>query len=259
MIDRLSNTDNEAAMKFRDNIFILFIIFIWLGALATIQIRSTVDMQRQNAETLDLGKLKDQLDSKIKLGESYKAQITKLENDKEVFIKASSTNAANAQSKMELDYLRLICGLTDITGDGVIITLNDAEGPDVVDADSVMDYIIHDSDILNVVNQLRIGGAQAISINNERIISTSEQVCAGPTIKVNSNRYAVPYEIKAIGDPRELYATLTGSGLIDEMTTLGKRVTITQKEGIEIPKFSNDINGLISKLEVVNNESKKSK
>lgn len=238
-------------MKFKDNFFILFIIYILLGTLATVQIRSTVAMQRQNAETLDLDKLKNQLDSKIQLGESYKAQITKLENDKEAFIKASSNNAVNAESKMELDNLKLICGLTDVMGDGVVITLNDAKEPEAVDHESVMDYIIHDSDILNVVNQLRVGGAQAISINNERIISTSEQVCAGPTIKVNRNRYAVPYEIKAIGDPDVLFKTIKDSGILDEMTTLGKRVTIVHKKGIEIPKFTNDINRLISKLEVV--------
>ncbi len=246
-------------MKFKDNFFILFIIFLLLGTLATIQIRSTVSMKRQNAETLDLNKLNSQLDSRIKLGESYKSQISKLENDIEAFIKASSNNVTNAEPKMELDYLRLICGLTEVTGDGVIITLNDAEEPKMLEGDAVMDYIIHDSDILNVVNQLRVGGAQAISINNERIIATSEQVCAGPTIKVNSNRYAVPYEIKAIGDPDQLYSTLNESGMLDEMSALGKRVTMTQKQGIEIPKFSNDIRGLISKLEVINDESKKNK
>ncbi len=246
-------------MRFKDNFFILLIIFVLFGATVTIQIRSTVGMQRQNAETLNLDKLKGQLDQKVKLGESYKAQIAKLENDKEAFIKASSSNVANAESKMELDNLRLISGLTDVTGDGVIITLNDAEETENTDPDSVMDYIIHDSDILNVVNQLRIGGAQAISINNERIIATSEQVCAGPTIKVNSNRYAVPYEIKAIGDPDEITAAIKESGILDEMIRLGKRVSLKQENGIEIPKFSNDIHGLISKLEVMDSESKKGK
>lgn len=248
-------------MKFKDNLFILFMIFLLLGTLATIQIRSTMGMQRQNAETLDMNKLTGQLDSRIKQGEVYKADIAKLENDMEAFIQASSNNIVNAESKQELDRLRLISGLTDVKGDGVVVTLNDADEADAVKSgdDSVMDYIIHDLDILHVVNHLRMGGAQAIAINNERIISTSEQVCAGPTIKVNSNRYAVPYEIKAIGDSDELYNTLKDSGILDEMTTLGKRVSITREKDIEIPKFSNDISRLISKLEVVDNESKKGK
>lgn len=243
-------------MKFKDNIFILFIIFALFGILVTIQIRSTVGMQRESAEMLDLDRLKSQLDAKIKAGEEYKSQIAKLENDKEAFL-ASPINSVNASSKNELDHLKIISGLTDVTGDGVIITLNDAEKPDP--EKSVMDFIIHDSDILNVVNQLRVAGAQAISINNERIIATSEQLCSGPTIKINNNRYAVPYEIKAIGDSDALYAAMKDSNIVKEMIELKKRVTLKQEKDIEIPKFLNDINGLVSRLEVTGNESKKNK
>ncbi|HEY5584048.1 MAG TPA: DUF881 domain-containing protein [Ruminiclostridium sp.] len=243
-------------MKFKDNVFILFFIFALFGILVTIQIRSTVGMQRASAETLDMGRLKGQLDTRIKAGEDYKSQIAKLENDKEAFLKASSINVANVISKSELDNLKLISGLSDVTGDGVIITLNDAEK---FDSDRVMDFIIHDSDILNVVNQLKIAGAQAISINNERIIATSEQLCSGPTIKINNNRYAVPYEIKAIGDSAALYATMKDNDIVKEMIELKKRVTLTQEKDIVIPKFLNNINGLTSRLEVIDNESKKDK
>lgn len=243
-------------MKFKDNIFILFIIFAFFGAIVTVQVRSTVGLQRESAEALDIDRLKSQLDAKINTGEDYKAQIAKLENDKEAFLKASPINSANAVSKYELDYLRLLSGLADVTGEGVIITLDDAEIPE---SDSVMDYIIHDSDILNVVNQLRLAGAQAISINNERIIATSEQLCAGPTIKINNNRYAVPYEIKAIGDSDALYAAMKDSNIVKEMTELKKRVDLKQEKDIEIPKFLNDINSLISRLEVTDDESKKNK
>jgi len=245
----------DIIMKLKDNVFILLILFALFGTLVTVQIRSTVGVQRESAETLDIDRLKSQLDAKIKTGESYKSQIVKLENDKEAFL-ASPVNNVNAVSKNELDYLKLISGLTDVTGEGVIITLNDAEKPD---SESVMDFIIHDSDILNVVNQLRLAGALAISINNERIIATSEQLCSGPTIKINNNRYAVPYEIKAIGDSDVLYTALKDSIVIKEMIELKKRVTLTQENDIVIPKFSNDINGLIYRLEVKDNESKKDK
>ncbi|MHB8065829.1 MAG: DUF881 domain-containing protein [Ruminiclostridium sp.] len=241
--------------KLKDNFFILLIMFAVLGTLVTVQIRSTVGVQRESAETLDDDRLKSQLDAKIKAGEDYKAQIEKLETDKEAFL-AAPVNSVNAVSKYELDYLRLITGLTDVNGEGIIITLNDSENPDPED---VMDFIIHDLDVLNVVNELRLAGALAISINNERIIATSEQLCSGPTIKINNNRYAVPYEIKAIGDSDVLYKALKDSIVINEMIELKKRVTLTQEKNILIPKFSNDINGLISRLEVKDNESKKNK
>lgn len=239
--------------KIRDEYFILLLAFILLGASITVQIRSTVSVQRQADEILNTDKLKIQLEEKIKIGESYKAQIEKLENEKAAFL-AAPVNDVNNSAKQELEYLKLICGLTDVIGDGVVITLNDAEK---IESDVAMDYIIHDSDIYNVVNQLKIAGALAISINNERIIATSEQICAGPTVKINKNRYAVPYEIKAIGDSDVLYKALKESYIINDMITLNKRVTLTQEKDIVIPKFTNDINSLISRLEVIDDENKK--
>lgn len=235
-------------MKFKDHLFILFILFALFGAIVTIQIRSTVSLQRQSAETLDMDRLKNQLDENIKAANYYESEIKKLENEKEAFLKAYNGSGSNLEAQNELQRLRLISGLTDVKGNGVIITLNDAE---TSDSDDVMDYIIHDSDILNVVNALKIAGAQAISINGERIIATSEQLCAGPTIKINNNRYAVPYEIKAIGDADALYAAMKDSSIINEMIEYKKRVTIKQQNDIVIPKFKNDINSLISRLEVL--------
>jgi uncharacterized protein YlxW (UPF0749 family) len=200
--------------KLKDNLLILFIIFSVFGMLVTVQVRSTVSMQKQSKLALDYDRLKSQLDSQIKASEAYKAQIAELEQKKEDFLKISPGTNTNTGLKNELEYLRIISGLTDVKGDGVVITLNDAKDPD---PESIMDYIIHDIDIVNVVNELRLAGAQAISINNERLMATSEQICAGPTIKINNNRYAVPFEIKAIGDPEKLYTAVKNSEIINDL------------------------------------------
>ena len=244
----------EAIMKVKDNLIILFIIFAVFGMLVTVQIRSTVSMQKQSALTLDYNRLKNQLDTRVKEGEQYKAQIAEMEHKKEDFLKASpGTNSSNSL-KNELDYLKFISGLTDVSGDGVIITLNDAENPDL---QSKMNYIIHDYEVYGIINDLRHAGAQAISINDERLIATSEQICVGPTIKINKNRYAVPFEIKAIGDSDKLYSAMKNSDVVSGLVQYKKRVTVERHSNIVIPKFMNDINGLISKLEVADNESKK--
>lgn len=243
-------------MKLKDHLFILFIIFALFGSLVTIQIRSTVSMQRESAATLNLDRLKEQLDSNIKAGEAYKTRIVEVETKIQAFLEALPETNTNNNVQSQLEYLRLISGQTDVKGEGVIITLNDAEKPD---SDSISDFIIHDSDVLTVVNELRKAGAQAISINNERIMATSEQLCAGPTIKINNNRYAVPYEIKAIGNADKMYVALKESSIMNELVGLKKRVTLKQGKEIIIPKFRNDINSLISRLEVINNETKKNK
>ncbi len=243
-------------LKIKDNAIILLVIFIVLGAIATIQVRSIVNVNKQSTETLNMDRLKKQLEDTIKLGENYKSQITELENKKEAFLVVSPDNAVANTKLLELEELKYLSGLTDVKGPGIIVTLNDAEK--LEDGDNVLDRLIHDKDILHIMNELRVAGAEAISINNERVIATSEQICAGPTIKINSNRYAVPYEIKAIGDPEQLSKALKESSIVAIMLQNKLRVSIEQKEEVQIPKFANDINGLISKLEVINNESKES-
>ena len=64
-------------------------------------------------------------------------------------------------------------------------------------------YIIHDEDLLRVLNELCAAGAEAISINDQRIVATTEVRCAGPTVSVNNVRSAPPYVIKAIGNPKK--------------------------------------------------------
>ena len=243
--------------KLKDDAIILLVIFIILGAVATIQVRSTVSANNQSTETLNMDRLKKQLEDTIKLGESYKSQIEELENKKEAFLVASPDNAVANTKLVELEELKYKTGLTDVKGRGVIVTLNDAEK--LEEGDNVLERLIHDRDVLHVINELRVAGAEAISINNERLIATSEQICAGPTIKINSNRYAVPYEIKAIGDPEQLSKALKESSIYAIMLQNKLRVSIEQNDEIQIPKFTNDINGLISKLEVINNESKENK
>lgn len=100
---------------------------------------------------------------------------------------------------------------------------------------------------------MKKAGAQAISIKGERVVSTSEVVCAGPTILINGNRYAVPYEICAIGDPDLLYDSLMRSERVALMIEDKIRVEIKKSKDIWVPRFSNidNIDKYISGLEAV--------
>lgn len=78
-------------------------------------------------------------------------------------------------------------GLTDVTGPGVILTIADSD----IDSSLVLDasdFLIHDLDLLKVVNELKNAGAEAISINNQRIILTTPIICGGNTININGER-----------------------------------------------------------------------
>ncbi|HEX2926870.1 MAG TPA: DUF881 domain-containing protein, partial [Ruminiclostridium sp.] len=98
--------------------------------------------------------------------------------------------------------------------------------------------------------ELKMAGAQALSVNGERIISTSEQVCAGPQIFINNNRYPVPYEIKAIGDPDKLEKNISESETMASLLECRIRVSITKSRELTISRYIGDISKLISALEV---------
>ena len=102
------------------------------------------------------------------------------------------------------------------------------------------DYIVHDGDLYEIVNSLKNAGAEAISINGQRIVSKSSITCAGNVVLINGEKVGVPYEIKAIGLPSMLYGAVTmPNGYIDWMIDDGVKVDIKpiEKETIVIPKY----------------------
>ena len=97
-------------------------------------------------------------------------------------------------------------------------------------------YIIHDEDLLRVLNELRAAGAEAISVNDQRIVAMSEIRCAGPTISVNNVRSAPPYVIKAIGAPKTLSSALRlRGGVVETFEFWGIQVKIKTVEKLHIP------------------------
>jgi Bacterial protein of unknown function (DUF881). len=129
--------------------------------------------------------------------------------------------------------------------------MQDAQSAD--GTNDIKDYIVHDGDINDILNELRINGAQAISINGERILGTSKLVCAGPTIFLNRNRYPPPYVIKAIGDPDVLYDAVDQLPNVAIMRLYGIRVDIRKEYDMIIEKYQlyESADEWLSTLEVV--------
>ena len=111
----------------------------------------------------------------------------------------------------DLKYNMTISGRTTLEGPGIQIVMYDNMDT-VIEGFDLNDYIIHDVDILNVINDLKIAGAEAISINDQRVISASEIKCGGPIIRINDRSIATPFVIKAIGDPKLLMASVNAPG-----------------------------------------------
>jgi uncharacterized protein YlxW (UPF0749 family) len=119
-------------------------------------------------------------------------KISEYQNKKE------SNNETSELLKEELEQVNKSLGKTDVQGEGIIITINNIEDDDLVVKTKA-------EDLLLIVNQLKNGGAEAISINDERIVNMSDIVSIGAEgdnffIKINGKRILAPYVIKAIGN-----------------------------------------------------------
>ncbi len=103
-------------------------------------------------------------------------------------------------------------GLTALSGPGLVVTLTDApldqDVPDNVD-DNLL--VVHQQDLQAVINALWAGGAEGITLQDQRIIGTTGIKCVGNTVRLHDVPYAPPYVIKAVGDPSELFDALNTS------------------------------------------------
>jgi len=105
--------------------------------------------------------------------------------------------------------LKAMAGELPLVGKGIIVTIEDStiSTTQTKGHDQNL-YIIHDEDLLRVINELRAAGAEALSLNDQRLLATSEVRCAGPTVVVNDTRVAAPFVIKAIGNPQTMESAL---------------------------------------------------
>ncbi len=105
--------------------------------------------------------------------------------------------------KARLEALESLAGFAPLEGEGVIIRVYDAR------KEEGESYIIHDSDLRDIVNELFAAGAIGIQIGGERLIVNSSIRCVGPVILVNHRPIAVdPVVIKAVGNPDILASAL---------------------------------------------------
>lgn len=135
----------------------------------------------------------------------------------------------------ELNKIKLYAGLTTLAGPGVEIVM---ENPPQTHSGAGF-YNIRDEDLLKVINDLRGAGAEAISINDQRILATSEVRQAGNHINVNLTRLSPPYRITAIGNPGALKSSLEiKGGLVEYLAANGTIVEVRQSDNVQVPAYS---------------------
>lgn len=185
-------------------------------------------------------------DAVLKAKEKYDNLYNELEKmeDKLERERTNSTQNNDELSKLEneiKDENKLI-GLTEVTGYGIVVTINDNQTISINDWLGDPNYlIVHDVDIIRIVNELKNAGAEAISINENRIITTSAIECDGNVIKINGEKIGAPFEIKAIGLPESLMSINRIAGYLDYLKNdrhVEVNIQKADKEKITIPKYS---------------------
>lgn len=143
--------------------------------------------------------------------------------------KIDSNEQASELIEKELEQTNLLVGKTAVVGEGIIVTLEDNDEKSIVG-----------SDLRTLVNELKLAGAEAISINDERILNMTEIVDVNDFILINENRIVSPYIVKAIGNQTYLSSALSlkVSGFIDSYQKLGKTVRMTKEKNVRINEYN---------------------
>lgn len=170
--------------------------------------------------------------------EEYETLKEQYEESKEIVeeykTSSSSNDALIASMKSELEKANVLAGLVDVRGEGVVVTLKDSTDTEI----SLEAGLVHDTDLTAIVTELKAAGAEAISINGQRVIATTAIRCVGPTIQVNSVKVASPFYIKAIGNSKYLESALNiKNGVVDSLKAYGIEVQVETNNSITIDKY----------------------
>lgn len=195
---------------------------------------TSIENMREEELRAELGNWKEMYEE---ANAQYEQKSQTLQEYKE---KAESDTETSALVNQELERVNLLLGKTDVEGEGITITMQDT----TTDSEGNILSITND-DLNKIVNELKLAGAEAISINDERIINMSDVFMTNDNtlMLVNGQRIIAPYVIKAIGNQTYLESTLVGKGgSIDELKKQGYDITVEKSNKIKILKYNKEIN-----------------
>lgn len=218
-------------MKITRNIA-LMVVCIILGVMLSLQYKSVnYNQSLASFENMRLDELKNELITMQNQKNSLQERLKELEEENQTYAKVKAGDSEAAQQiQNSLKKARIFAGLESVKGAGIIVTL-----------DNYASIMVMDYDILNIVNELRASGAQAISVNDERIVAMTEIREAGQYVMINGRQCKAPFTIKAIADPDDLVHSLTLiGGVVEILEEDLLSVTIKKADEIVISKFVDD-------------------
>jgi len=219
------------------NQMMLFVIALIFGIVLALQIKTISYNQKLiEAAKIDYDYYANILAAEKEYTVTTTAKLEELKIKKNNLLEKSLLESGNTALLESLRKINKIAGFTEVKGKGLIVTLDDqsVDDPSYPAATSA----IHDLDIRQVVDIMRSCGAAAISINGERVVTTSELTCNGPTVQVNKKKFPVPFVITAIGDVVLMKSMLESDFYITNRILSNIQFKIEIKEEVTVPAFS---------------------
>jgi len=216
------------------NIIIFILVFLTAAALV-----NGADAGINEDSIYDLKKLKQYERSKNEmelLVENMRKAVNS-EKDKIAYYEKREYFDDIIEINSQIEEIKLYNGFTDVRGPGIMLRISDNINED--ENLDIMERIVHDVDIVVLLNDLKAAGAEAIEINGKRITNMSEVICAGPLIRVNNEVIPAPFVIIAIGDMDELYdaVTMEGTYAYELMDVYGMEVVAIKGYNLTVRKF----------------------
>ncbi|WP_233201330.1 DUF881 domain-containing protein [Sporosarcina sp. P13] len=240
------NKNRKATREKRGKQLLFSVVFLVLGFMLAFSYRTVGShMQELDEVQTDLflqeeqyrGDLITQQERNKELTNELLEKQRKIQEFEENFSNQEENHAVLVEKARDL---RLLLGVMPATGAGVKVTLEDADyDPSVQNPN---DYIVHESHVLRVINELKIAGAQGLSINGQRINSNSYIKCTGPVIMIDGRTFPAPFIIEAVGDPNVLVPAMQLKGsVIDGLVRDNIVVTLEEMKEIKLSAIRDEV------------------
>lgn len=227
-------------VKKYSGVLVVGLLALFIGFILSVQISTNAGSDQGGL--VPLGKLKG-YEAELKKVQDEKAEALQQLIDLEQRLKDIETEKAEEDTFVQgmvsdLEKFRMAAGVVDVEGPGVLVTIKDPVTDKYQEDYSVItnNYEL----LLGLVNRLKEAGAEAVSINEQRISNNTEISLAGSNININGTATAPPYYVKAIGNPETLDGAITlRGGIVHTMKTKYNLVVDTEiKEKIIISRYT---------------------
>lgn len=210
----------------------VFLVCVMLSSIIFMQFKTARQTNITDIKNMNEDELKKEIISWQNKFEQTKKQLEETDKKIEEYEQSLSKGEKNSELlNSEYEESLMLAGLTDVEGQGVIITLVDEENQTIIS-----------NHLLNLVNELKYAGAEAISINGNRITNFTDIVDVNYIIMVNGIKISSPYEVKAIGNQMYLASTLNAKdGFITTYNETGLNISMKEEKNIQIPKYNKEL------------------